>query len=249
MNYREYGAEHREVILLLHGGGLSWWHFREAAERLAQDYHIVLPILDGHAGSDRHFTTIQDNADAIIRFIDERFAGQVMLIGGASLGGQILLEMLAKRPRICRYALVESALAKPSRLLHAMIGPAFGSCYGLIRRRWFSRLQFRSLHMKPSLFDDYYRDSCAISKADMMAFLKENAIYTLDDRLADAAVQAQVLVGERENAAMHVSVRRIHTALPGSNLTVLPGLYHGEFSINHADDYVKMLCRLIGQPE
>ena len=51
MNYVEYGKGNRNVIILLHGGGLSWWNYQEIAERLQKDYHIILPILDGHAGS------------------------------------------------------------------------------------------------------------------------------------------------------------------------------------------------------
>ena len=145
MEYREYGRAGKEVILLLHGGGLSWWNYMDAAKRLSVDYQVVLPILDGHAGSSTDFTSIEENASKLIAFIDERFGGSVLCIGGLSLGGQVLLEMLAQRRNICRFALIESALVIPSRFTHAMIRPAFGSCYGLIRRRWFARLQFRSL--------------------------------------------------------------------------------------------------------
>ena len=53
MNYVEYGKENSDVIILLHGGGLSWWNYKEVAERLQTDYHVVLPILDGHAGCDK----------------------------------------------------------------------------------------------------------------------------------------------------------------------------------------------------
>ena len=62
MNYVEYGKENSDVIILLHGGGLSWWNYKEVAERLQTDYHVVLPILDGHAGCDKQFTTIENNA-------------------------------------------------------------------------------------------------------------------------------------------------------------------------------------------
>ena len=62
MNYKEYGKENQKTIVLLHGGGLSWWNYHEAAELLQGDYRVILPILDGHAGSDRSFTTIEDNA-------------------------------------------------------------------------------------------------------------------------------------------------------------------------------------------
>ncbi|MBP5225164.1 MAG: alpha/beta fold hydrolase, partial [Lachnospiraceae bacterium] len=124
MKFREYGTEQKDTILLLHGGGLSWWNYREAAELLQEDYHVILPVLDGHAGSDRPFTTIEENAAEIIEFIDERLNGSVLLIGGLSLGGQILLEMLSQRADICAYALVESAAVLPSKLTNALVAPA-----------------------------------------------------------------------------------------------------------------------------
>ena len=87
MKFQEYGQKQNHAILLLHGGGLSWWNYREAAELLQDQFHIILPILDGHTGSDRSFTTIEENASEIISFIDENMNGSVLLIGGLSLGG------------------------------------------------------------------------------------------------------------------------------------------------------------------
>ena len=74
MKYVEYGKDNKDVIILLHGGGLSWWNYREVAEKLSNNYHIVLPILDGHAGSDADFVSIEDNAKKIINLIDENFS-------------------------------------------------------------------------------------------------------------------------------------------------------------------------------
>ena len=91
MKYQEYGFGQKGTIILLHGGGLSWWNYREAAALLQTDYHIILPILDGHAGSDRPFTTIEENASEIISFIDEHLGGSVLLIGGLSLRGRYTL--------------------------------------------------------------------------------------------------------------------------------------------------------------
>ena len=31
MKYIEYGKENNEVIMMLHGGGLSWWNYRKEA--------------------------------------------------------------------------------------------------------------------------------------------------------------------------------------------------------------------------
>ena len=126
MNYKEYGKEHKDVIILLHGGGLSWWNYREEAEILKDNYHVIIPILNGHPGSDKPFHSIKENAEEIIRFIDEHFGGSVLLMGGLSLGGQILLEILSARTDICRYALIESAMVIPSKTTHALIRPALG---------------------------------------------------------------------------------------------------------------------------
>ena len=154
----EYGKEHKAVIVLLHGGGLSWWNYREVAKKLSSDYRIILPILDGHAESDNDFISIEENAARIISFIDEYLGGSVLLIGGLSLGGQIALEILSQKKDICQYALIESTLILPLKFTYAMIKPAFGSCYGLITHRWFSKLQFKSLRIKQELFEDYFQD-------------------------------------------------------------------------------------------
>ena len=51
MKYVEYGTRNPETVILLHGGGLSWWNYREAARLLQEDYHVIAPILDGHVSS------------------------------------------------------------------------------------------------------------------------------------------------------------------------------------------------------
>ncbi len=246
MRYREYGADKPDAIMLLHGGGLSWWNYRGAAESLQRDYHVILPILDGHAESDRPFTTIEDNAAEILAFIDGKLGGALLLLGGLSLGAQVALEMLSRRKDVCRFALVESAMVFPSRLTHALIGPAFGSGYGLIRSERFARLQFRALHMEDSLFDDYYRDTRRIAKSDMIAFLKANTAYAMKPSLPDCAASVHLYAGAKETRGIKRSVRALHETLPESRMTLLPGLYHGEFSLNHPQEYVKAVRAIIG---
>jgi len=135
MTTAEFGQQNAEVILLLHGGGLSWWNYREVAELLSAQYHVVLPVLDGHADSDVPFTTIEENAARLISYIDTHLGGQVLAVGGLSLGGQIAVEMLSQRKDICQYALIESTLVTPMKLTAALIGPTFGMSFGLIKQK------------------------------------------------------------------------------------------------------------------
>ena len=245
MQFRQYGADRKDTILLLHGGGLSWWNYREAAELLQGEYRVILPILDGHAGSDRPFTTIEENAAEIIRFLDERLGGSVLLIGGLSLGGQVLLEMLTQRGDLCSYALVESAAVIPSGLTNALIAPVFGASYGLIRNRSFAKMQFQSLHIRPGLFEDYYRDTCQIKKQDMIAFMRANTSYALKDAFRGTSAQVHVFVGEKETGEILRSADAICRARPACRKHCMPGLRHGAFSLNHADQYADVIRQIV----
>ncbi len=246
MQFHEFGTENSDSILLLHGGGLSWWNYREAAELLKQDFHVILPILDGHAGSDRPFTSIEENAAEIISWTDEHCGGSVLLLGGLSLGAQIALEILSQRPNICNFVLAESAAVIPSGLTNALISPAFGSSYGLIKNKSFARMQFRSLHIRQELFEDYYRDTCAIKKNDMIAFMKANTSYSLKDSICSTSAETHVYFGSREPNVIKRSAEAIGKKLPACKIHCLQGFYHGDFSVNHADKYADAVRQILG---
>lgn len=60
MEYKEYGSKNNDIIILLHGGGLSWWNYIDEISLLENEFHIVIPILDGHSGSDTKQTSHRD---------------------------------------------------------------------------------------------------------------------------------------------------------------------------------------------
>lgn len=228
------------TAVLLHGGGLSWWNYRAVADLLAANgYRVVLPTLDGHAGSDRPFTSIEDNASELVALIDRELGGRVDALGGVSLGAQVALEALAQRPRIAGRAVTESALVLPMRAVRALVAPAVALSHPLVRRPWFSRAQFASLHLPEELYEPYYRDSCAISKRDMIAFMRANSSYRLRPELAGCGARATILVGGKEPRVMVRSARALAEAMPGSTLVEHPGWRHGEASLWHPEVYLE----------
>ena len=64
----EFGEKNRDVVLLLHGGGLSWWNYRDAAAILGDRFHVVLPVLDVSEmmGSSIHLHVTADDKDVIV---------------------------------------------------------------------------------------------------------------------------------------------------------------------------------------
>ena len=148
------------------------------------------------------------------------------------------MEMLSQKHDVCCCALIESAMAIPSRLTNALIQLAFGLSYPLVRQKRFAKLQFRQLRIKNQLFDDYYRDTCAISKEDMIAFLKANTSYQIKESIKNCSAKVHIYYGSKENQGIKKSAELIKKYIPSSCLTELNGMYHGEFSINRPDDFV-----------
>jgi len=245
MQYKEYGSTNAKTILFLHGGGLSWWNYREEAKMLKNEYHIIVPILDGHAGSDKPFSTIESNARDIISLIREYLNGSVFMLCGLSLGGQIALEMLSQQGDICQHAIIESAVVISSGITNALISPAFRLSYPLVKQRWFAKMQFRQLRLKAELFEDYYRDTAAVQKNDMIAFLKASTSYQLKRSLQKSTADIQIFFGEKEKRIIKRSAVLIRDAVRAGSVTELTGMFHGDFSINHPLAYVNTIKAIV----
>ena len=244
MTAREFGINNSEVVVLLHGGGLGWWNFADEIELLKGRFHVVIPALDGHAGSDSDFSSIEDNAVRIINYIDTNFGGHTLMIGGLSLGGQILLEILTRRKNICKFAMVESALALPMPITCRLIKPTIMLSYGLISKKWFSRLQMKSLNIRGSLFDDYYRDTCAITRENYIRILQSNSSYRIKPTLSQCQAKAMIFVGGKERPIMKKSAKMINGLILESDMITM-NYNHGELSLNHAEEYVEYMMKLI----
>ncbi len=245
MTAREFGKNNSEVVVLLHGGGLGWWNFTDEIELLKPRFHVVVPALDGHAGSGADFISVEENADRIINYIDEKFGGQVLMIGGLSLGGQVLLETLSRRKNICKFAMIESALALPMPMTCRLIKPGIRLSYGLISKKWFSKLQMKSLNIRGDLFDVYFRDTCAISRENYVRILQGNSSYRAKPDLSRCQAKVLIFVGGKERPIMKKSAKLINGLIPGSELVTVKNYHHGELSLNHADEYVEYMMKLI----
>jgi pimeloyl-ACP methyl ester carboxylesterase len=241
MKIIEAGRQNQKVIIMLHGGGLSWWQYQAQMDLLCENYHVVLPILDGHAGSDADFTSIEDNAKRLLDYIDKTYGGSVFLIAGLSFGGQILLEMLALRKDICQYAIVESAAIIPDKLTSGLVAPLFSMSFPLIKKKWFAKMQFRYLGIRADLFEHYYEDTVKLSKQNLIAFTKASSLYQVKKNLKNSLARVRIIVGEKETKKMHASARYLHDLLPDSRLEIKAGLAHGQYAINQPDLYVKEL--------
>ncbi|MCW5877114.1 MAG: alpha/beta fold hydrolase [Anaerolineales bacterium] len=249
MKFRHFGDPKSPAIVLLHGGGLSWWAWQPVADALRAEYHVVLPVIDGHGeDGDATFLSIEDSAAKLIAYIDAELGGEVLLLGGLSLGAQIAVEVLSTRPQMARHALIESALAYPVPGIGGLAKLSYGLAYGLVRQRWFSRAQAKSLFLPESMFEQYYADSQKMSKQTLLNISASNGNYALKEELLQhSRAKALVVAGARELEIVRRSARRLHEVLPLSELYLAPKMGHGELLLAHPHEYIRRLRGLLAK--
>ena len=128
-----------------------------------------------------------------------------------------------------------------------LIEPAFGMSYGLIKQKWFAKMQADYLGIPNALFEDYYRDTCKIEKADMIAFLKANSGYEIKPTLSGTTAKVKIVAGSREERTIRDSAEMLCKAIPGSRMEMLSGLRHGALSLCYPERYAHILTEWIGE--
>jgi pimeloyl-ACP methyl ester carboxylesterase len=242
MIFHETGEPGNPVVMLLHGGGLSDWSWRDVTNGLKADYHVVTAVLDGHGeAADTEFASIEVEAETLLAYVDERFGGHVHALCGLSIGAQIVVEMLVRRKDISTCAVVESALLIPMPGAEKLAGSMLSLSYGLIGKRWFARMQAKSLCIPDDLFETYFQESRRMSKQSLINLTTSNSRYTLKPTVRETAARVLILVGGKELGVMKKSAQCLHEAVTGSELRVMAGKKHGETSLREPDVYTEMV--------
>ena len=117
--------------MLIHGGGNAWWNYLRQARALSDRYHVILPTLDGH-GEEYALTykSTEDSADKLMAYIEENCGGHLFALGGVSLGGQIVMELLSRKADITRKAIIDACVSH-SRAWRVTVWLLSGSAAGL----------------------------------------------------------------------------------------------------------------------
>jgi pimeloyl-ACP methyl ester carboxylesterase len=97
MLFKEYGDMKAPAIVLVHGGGLSYWSLQSIISLLTPKYRVIAPIIDGYGeDAEETFVSIENSADHLIEYIMFRCNGHVFVLGGLSIEAQIVTEILSK---------------------------------------------------------------------------------------------------------------------------------------------------------
>ncbi|PKM64804.1 MAG: alpha/beta hydrolase [Firmicutes bacterium HGW-Firmicutes-20] len=241
MIFRVNNISNLPVAVMLHGGGLSDWSLRKAVELLQGEYQVITPIIDGHGeDAESTFISIEDCADKLISNIDKHFGGSVELLTGLSIGAQIVIEALMRRPALAKNAVIESGLILPMKSVAQMVPSSMKMSYPLIKQKWFAKLQAKSLFIEQDMFERYYQDSMKMSLDSLINMSVSNALYD-PQHLKNITSKTLILIGEKEISAMKKSAEKLNDGIVDSRMVTLTSMGHGQVSLQNPKQYVELV--------
>ena len=114
MTFNTYGDKGNPSLLLIPGLGVSYEIFLPLIDILKDRYQIVAAGIDGFLlGKESAFTSVDDEAGQIIRYIKGNLNGCLNVAYGLSLGGKILSRILERNEIAIGHAILDAAPLLP----------------------------------------------------------------------------------------------------------------------------------------
>jgi pimeloyl-ACP methyl ester carboxylesterase len=239
------------AVVLLDGIGCAGYVWRHLEPALAGEHRVLHLQWRGHGESesprDPERVGLEECVDDLLAVLDD--AGEeAVVLAGHSMGVQVALETHRRAPRRVRgLVLVCGAPGRPIDTFHD--SPALRVAFPLARavvERWpdLARTAFRTVvstdlaiayalafevdrtRVERVDLERYFRDLARVDPTLFVRLLASAGVHDTTDHLPEVDVPTLVVAGERDSFTPVRLSRRMHEAIPGSELLVVPGGTH-----------------------
>lgn len=99
MKFFEFGEGNEKLMVMLHGGGVSYLGVLPVAEYMAGEFHVVSVAYDGFHPSEpkEEFISVTEEAEQIAGYIIGHCDGKIDVLYGVSYGCRVLCEVIRDR--------------------------------------------------------------------------------------------------------------------------------------------------------
>lgn len=241
-----HGGDGPETILLVHGMAGSSRVWRQVMPDLARDFRVIAPDLPGHGFSSKGRGDYSLGAfAAVLRDLLLELEIDRVTVVGHSLGGGVALQLAYQHPEVCgRVALISSGglgpeVGWPLRLLSSpgaelvlpVLAPPFVRPLGDKVRGWLAGKGIRADHL-----DELWLAYASLSDGPTRQAFLRTLRSVVDTRgqavsassrlhLADQ-IPSLLIWGDADPIIPAAHGEAAHAAMPGSRLSVLPGVGH-----------------------
>lgn len=218
----QHGPDDAPAIVFLHGLGVSSWMWTDQVRELSTDHRCITVDLPGN-GRSAHmpWVSLDAAADAVVTAITSIGATPAHLVG-LSLGGYVVLRLLARHPDAVASVVVSGITQRPLtprwlwRALTRAGAPLL--CSGAV-----ARLSARALHLPSESRPLFVRDARTLTAATVRRIYAEVIDFRPPAALHDRVHRVLAVAGSREATAVRDSLADILEAVPRATAAIAPG--------------------------
>ena len=104
MTVHEFGKENEQVIVLVHPSIVMWDYFEYVYLLMEKKYHLIIPAIPGYDPDEKSdFTRVEEISAELEDWLITKNLNNVACLYGCSMGGSIVMRMLADNNSNCRH--------------------------------------------------------------------------------------------------------------------------------------------------
>ena len=242
MTFNVYGDGGNPRLLLIPGLGVSYEIFLPLIELLKDRFCIVAAGIDGFLlGQESSFTSVDDQAAQVIRYVRERLDGRLDVAYGLSLGGKILSRILERDEIVVDHAVLDAAPLLP--LPRWSVDPL----------RYYQSLNVWTCYHWTGfwkwVFHSHYFDVLLDECRKVWPYGKGKAVrdgykdvYTNKLESIHGA-DIHYWYGTKEAFVARPQAEHLQRLCPAARVEVFPGMNHGQFLVDHPDEIARRLTQ------
>lgn len=211
LQYDEYGNRDNPTILLLHGAGALDTFCRQYC--LSDKYHLVVPHLAGAGKAADKIYEPEKTIEELFALIDTLHKKGIGVVGH-SLGGQIAIMLVSRRPELFYFAVFLSAWVNPRpKTIHRYCSLA-GLSAKMLHCKWLVRFQGKYWHyttqqadtmaeyaklITPQIYCSFFANTLDLSKISEYQAVKLPMMAVCGSREVEGMKTSLTLLAENPN--------------------------------------------------
>ena len=243
MDFKSFGNIGSPTLLLIPGLGVSYEIFLPLVGLLEEKFHVVAVQVDGFTLNSRtEFTSIDDQARQVSKYIKEDFGGHLDIAYGLSLGGKILSRILERNEVVIEHAILDAAplLPLPRWLVNPLKYYQCANVWTCYHWTGFWRWVFHSHYF------DVLLDECKKvypfggSRAVLDGY---TSVYTTKlERISGNDIH--YWYGTKETFVAKSQVRHLTSLHPETKVEAFKGMNHGQLLIDCPEEVAERIIRM-----
>ena len=248
MLFNEFGNKSNPTVLLMHGMMQRWQSEYELLKPLEEHYRLIIPAMDGFYEGSETFTSFADQARQIEEYIQEHYGGKIHGAYGASQGGLMLTELLARNNIEIKSVIMDGVYVAHQGALSGWVTYKMfckfkntGSFPALIH------VTMRLMGVKPEDMLGDFEKTMYLKASDesVKRNFMENYTYHARPEISKSSAKVYLWCGSKEPYAIK-SHNILKKYLKNYEETIFDGYGHGEMLLKHRIEMCKRIGKALG---